>query len=110
MSPGFTEALLQGIDYTQQQKEQRERERQEREQMANERLGHRKLTKEEKFAMQVLQMYKSWDSMRGLETKHEGFFPSELDYLKEKQKRPAIESRIKEKCKLEGRSIQPDAG
>ncbi|CDJ58648.1 myosin A, putative [Eimeria maxima] len=97
LPPGFTEALLQGIDYTQQQKEQRERERQEREQMANERLGHRKLTKEKKFAMQVLQMYKSWDSMRGLETKHEGFFPSELDYLKEKQKRPAIESRIKEK-------------
>lgn len=100
LSPGFTESLLQGIDHMQQVKEQRERERQQRLEMAEQKRATRKLTKEEKLAQQVLRMYKSWDSMRGVATKHEGFFPPELEYLREKNKRPAVEHRIKEKCQF----------
>ncbi|KAL8453554.1 hypothetical protein Emag_001773 [Eimeria magna] len=102
LSPGFTESLLQGVQSMQERAAERkleaERRRALREQQRQERQRGRSktLTKEERFAEEVLSMYKSWDSMRGVEMKHEGFFPPELDYLKYKQKRPPRERRVVE--------------
>lgn len=97
LSPGFTERLLQGIGRVQQRKEEGKRAALKQQQLAQPRhASKKKVTKEERLAQEVLRMYKSWDSMRGVEMTHEGFFPPELEYLKRKQKRPAVERRIKE--------------
>ncbi|XP_026193989.1 myosin-B/C [Cyclospora cayetanensis] len=96
LSPGFTEALLQGIDSVQQLKDERQRQREAQLQQQQEKRPSKKLTKEERLAQKVLQMYKSWDSMRGVQMTHGGFFPSELDYMKQKQSRPSTEGHLRE--------------
>ncbi|KAL8270345.1 hypothetical protein Esti_005732 [Eimeria stiedai] len=112
LSPGFTESLLQGVQSMQEKATERRREAERRrafrEQQRRDRQSGRSktLTKEEQFAEEVLSMYKSWDSMRGVEMKHEGFFPPELDYSRYKQKRPAAERRVVEKS-LSHASRQP---
>lgn len=77
----------------------KERERTQLEMQRAAQPAKKKLSKEERLAQEVLRMYKSWDSMRGIEITHEGFFPPELEYIKCKQKRPEAESRIKDKCR-----------
>ncbi|KAL8426640.1 hypothetical protein Efla_005897 [Eimeria flavescens] len=103
LTPGFTEALIQGVDHMQQRSAERarlaqlRREAREQERLARSCGPRKKLSKEERFAQQVLRMYKSWDSMRGLEMRHEGFFPPAAEFAKCKQKRPEAERRVIEK-------------
>lgn len=87
-----------GINKLKERAAERERAQLEKQQAVQQRRVSKKPTKEERLAQEVLRMYKHWDSMRGVEMKHEGFFPPELEYFKRKQRRPAAESRIRDKC------------
>lgn len=96
LSPGFTDALLRGIDCMKQWQEGRDQKQLEKKQKEKVTAAKRRLTKEERLAREVLRMYKSWNSTQGIEMTYDGFFPPEMEYVVKKAKRPAAERRINE--------------